>query len=233
VTDPGVDATTGRVTLTRPELAALVERAAGREVAPAMAERLTAAGAIVDGGLHPAAELVARTVAAARARAAVRRWGGGAGPVAEVLVGPAGVAVLPGGPDPGTVQDVRWHPRPSAVARLVAELLGVTAEDGPPVAGAAPQPWSELVTLASRRDTGIGLADLRWADDRRRPLATLLVVAWHRDGGVAEVVPADPAESAAGGLVRCVPRHPLEVWTGLTALAVRAARASGSRRGRG
>jgi hypothetical protein len=233
VTEPTVDATTGRVALTRPQLAALVERAAGREVAPAMAERLAAAGAIVDGGLQPAAELVARTVAAARGRAAVRRWDGGAGPVAEVLVGPAGIVVLPGGPDPGAVQEVRWHPRPSGVARLVAELVGVTAEDGPPVAGASPRPWSELVALASRRDGGIGLADVRWADDRRRPLATVLVVAWHRNGGVAEVVPADPAGSAAGGLVRCVPRHPLEVWTGLTALAVRAARAAASRPGRG
>jgi hypothetical protein len=153
--------------------------------------------------------------------------------VAEVLVGSAGIVVLPGGPDPGAVQEVRWHPRPYGVARLVAELVGVTAEDGPPVAGAAPRPWSELVALASRPDGGIGLADVRWADDRRRPLATVLVVAWHRTGGVAEVVPADPAGSAAGGLVRCVPRHPLEVWTGLTALAVRAARAAASRPGRG
>lgn len=253
---PVLDSDTGRVALTRSQLAALVRHAghdgaeAAGETTPGtgvgghdeIVEQLRRAGVVGDGGeVHPLVQPVVGVLTAVRCRGVLRRWRGGARPVVEILVGPAGVVVLPGGAEPDALQEVRWHPRPPAVGRLVAELLDLPTEDGPPLLDATPRLWSELVDLASHPDRGIGLADLRWADRVGAPLASVLVAAWHRDGGIVDVTPmppgspagadgtegADAPDPAGGrGLVRCTPRHPLEIWTGLARLARRAALAT-------
>jgi hypothetical protein len=188
--------------------------------------QLRQARVIGEGGeVHPLVRPIVGVLASVRCRGVLRRWRGGARPVVEILVGAAGVVVLPGGAEPDTVQDLRWHPRASAVGRLVGELLDLPTEDAPPLLDAGPRPWSDLVDLASRPATGIGLADLRWADRLGAPLGSVLVAAWHPQGGIVEIAPAeggDPRADGGGRQVRCTPRHPLEVWTGLTRLAARA-----------
>jgi hypothetical protein len=236
MTEPVVDADTGRVALTRAQLTVLTRHAAGHDVPTEARAELRAIGALPDGEVHPLLRPVLGTLTAVQGQGVLRRWQSGARPLVEILVGAAGVVILIGTADPDAVQEVRWHPRPSSVGRLVAELLDLPTEDGPPVLDSSARAWSELIDLASRPDTGVGLADLRWADGVDRPLASVLVIAWHRDGGIVEVEPADipadhpPASSGSesdasrSALVRCSPRHPLEVWTGLTKLSSRAAR---------
>jgi hypothetical protein len=125
----------------------------------------------------------------------IRRWHGGERTAHEVIVDHTGIAVRPDG---------GWHPRPTAVARVVAGVLDVPAGDGPPPFDGTPREWRSLVDAAV---DDIGLADVRCDG------ASVLVLAWRDGGGMVEVVPT------TDGLVRCEPRHPLEVWTGLTSLA--------------
>lgn len=208
-----VDAVTARLALTRAQIAALLDYASRGDAPADRLDELRTAGAIDhDGEVNPVVRPVVRTLSTARARGALRRWVAGVQPVVEIFAGPYGVVVLPAGPDPDIVQDVVWQPRRSALARLLAGLLDLPSQDGPAVFGTSPRPWSELVGLASQPDTGLGLADLRWADDPRGPLGSVLVVGWHAGGGIAEVLPA------GSGRVRCEGRHPLEVWTALTLL---------------
>lgn len=310
MSEPVVDADTGRVALTRAHLAALVEHATGRTQVDALPVELQAvvragSGSGVNYGparrvdVHPLLRPILGTLTAVRCRGVLRRWVGRPRPPVELLVGGAGVVVLPGGPEPDVLQELRWHPRPSAVARIVGELLDLPTEDGPPPFDRRPRPWAELITAASDPETGVGLADLRWSDRPHQPAASVLVVAWHQQGGIVAVEPAtspadrggptspaDPAApatpatpaslagrrgsapgssaarhddrgeppgpaladpggrdssdsddsgdtdpagpggdanaGAASDLVRCSPRHPVEVWTGLTKLAGRA-----------
>lgn len=127
-------------------------------------------------------------------RLEVRRWANGERVAREVIADHTGIAVRPDG---------TWHPRPTALARVLAELLDVPAGDGPPPFDDAPRSWQSLVDTTT---DGVGLADVRIDG------ASVLVLAWRDSGGIAEVLPA------GDGMVRCTPRHPLEVWTGLTGL---------------
>ena len=203
-----------RVVATRRQLDALRSWALGRgdPVDPVVAE-LAKAGLLADGVVHPAVSPVVAALGSVVGRVAVRRWCGGRRPIVEVLVGPTGVLVLAGGHEVDAAHDLRWHPRPRAVARVVAEVLGVPAHDGPPVFGAGQRPWAELVAAACAPG-GVALADLRWSTRPGAPLASVMVLAWAPDGGVVEVVPVDDRP----GWVACRPRHPLDVWTGLTTL---------------
>jgi hypothetical protein len=231
-----VDAGSGRVVLTRAQLGALADHASGRHPKSELVEDLRAAGALSGGSVHPLLRPVLRTMATIRGRGALRRWRAGAQPVVEVLVGDGGVVTLPAGPGPDAPQELRWHPRPSAVARIVAELIDLPAEHGAPAFDSEPRAWTELVDAASHPGAAVGLADLRWADRVADPLVSVLVVAWRTDGGTVEVEPVESPESpdvggasTEGGdraprMVRCTPRHPLEVWTGLTTLAARTGR---------
>jgi hypothetical protein len=210
---PVVDEAAGRLALTRVQLDALADLAAGRD-APAGARRdLETAGALDHGEPHPMLWPVLRTMATVHGWGALRRWHRRPWPVVEVMVGDGGVVVLPGGPEPDALQELRWHPRPTAAGRVVAELLALPARSGPPVLGSEPHPWSDLVTLASGPGAPIGLADLRWAPALGAPLASVLVLAWHPDGGIDRLDPDGPDS------VRATPVHPLEVWTGLTRLS--------------
>ena len=208
------DVEADRFVATRRQLDALRRWALGRGGPhdPVVAE-LRDAGLISGGVVHPALSPVVALLGSVAARGAVRRWRGGRRPVVEVLVGPAGVLVLPGGHELDVAQELRRQPRASTIARVLAELLDVPAHDGPPVFGPGPRPWAELVAAAGAPG-GVTLADLRWSTGPRAPLASVMALAWARDGGVVEVVPVE----GEPGLVACRPRHPLEVWTGLTRL---------------
>lgn len=211
-----LDVEAGRVAASRRELAALVAWAQGRADADdPLVSGLARAGLIDGGALHPVLRPVVAVLAGVHARAAVRSWRGGARPVVEVLVGAAGVLVLPGGYRLDVPQDLRWHPRPSALPRVLADIADVTAGHGPPPVDARPRPWTDLVALACDRAAGVGLVDLRWSPRPGAPSTSALVVAWSAAGGIGEIVPAerDPA------LLTCRPRHPVEVWTALTYLA--------------
>ena len=218
-----LDVDAGRLVASRRQLDALLAWARGRGAPddPAVAA-LADAGLIAGGVVHPALHPIVGVLGAVTGRAAVRRWSDGRHPIVEVLVAGAGVLVLPGGHELDLPQEVRWHPRPSAVARVIAGVLGVPAHDAPPALGPEPRAWSDLVALACAPD-GVTLADLRWSRRPGAPLASVMALAWAQDGGVVEVV-ADEHDPAT---VSCRPRHPLEVWTALTTLTrqVGAARA--------
>jgi hypothetical protein len=208
-----LDVEARRVVATRRQLDALRSWALGRgDPADPVVAELASAGLLADGVVHPAVSPVVAALGSVVGRAAVRRWCGGRRPIVEVLVGPTGVLVLPGGHEVDAAHDLRWHPRPRAVARVVAEVLGVPPHDGPPVFGAGQRPWAELVAAACAQG-GVALADLRWSTRPSAPLASVMVLAWAPDGGVVEVVPVDRP-----GWVACRPRHPLDVWIGLTTL---------------
>jgi hypothetical protein len=208
----GVEA--DRFVATRRQLDALQRWALGRgdPLDPVVAE-LRDAGLLSGGVVHPALSPVVALLGSVAGRGAVRRWRGGRRPVVEVLVGPAGVLVLPGGHELDVAQELRWQPRASTISRVLAELLGVPAHDGPPVFGAGQRPWAELVAAAGAPG-GVTLADLRWSTGPRAPLASVMALAWAPDGGVVEVVPVGGEPE----MVACRPRRPLEVWTGLTIL---------------
>ncbi len=219
-----VDADAGRVTATRRQLLTLIDwarAAGGRDGAPAdPADPATAAladaGLVANGAVHPALVPVVAVLGAAHGRVAVRRWRGGAEvPVVEILSGPAGVLVLPGGHELDAVQELRWHPRPAALPRVVAEALDATIHDGPAPVGRGPMAWSELVAAAEDPGGDLTLADVRWSPGTGVPLLSVLVVVWSAAGGAAEVT---PIESRPGRLV-ARGRHPIEIWTGLTRLA--------------
>ena len=209
-----LDVEAGRVVASRRQLDALRWWALGRGDPddPVIAE-LTTAGILADGAVHPSVNPLVATLGSVIARAAVRRWCRGRRPIVEVLVGTAGLLVLPGGHEIDAPQELRWHPRPTSVARLLAEVLGVPAHDGPPVFGAGHRPWAELVAAAGAPG-GVALVDLRWSTRPGAPLTSVMVLAWAPDGGVVEIVPVD----GRPGWVTCRPRHPLDVWTGLTSL---------------
>jgi hypothetical protein len=208
-----VDADSGRVALTRRELDVLRVAASGEELPAAARDALTQVGALDGDEVALVARPIVHALRTVVARGVLRRWDGGAQPPVEVLVSPSGVVVLPGGGDPDAVQEVAWRPQPTSVARMIAERLGAPLGDLPAPIDATPRRWSDLVDLASDPSTGIGLADLRWAPTPSGELATVMVLAWHRDGGIVEVRPAD------GGHVVCEPVHPLVVWTGLARLS--------------
>ncbi|HEY7069965.1 MAG TPA: hypothetical protein VH479_07630 [Acidimicrobiales bacterium] len=209
-----VDEASGRLALTRVQLGALADVVAGRAAAPEAVRALEAAGAMERGEPHPLLSPVLRTLATVRGWGALRRWHGRAWPVVEIMVGAGGVVVLPGGPAPEAVQELRWHPRPAAAGRIVSELLALPSRPGPPVAGSGPTEWSELVALASAPGRPVGLADLRWSAGLGGPLASVLVLAWHDGGGIDRLDP-----EGDGSTVRATAVHPLEVWTGLTRLS--------------
>lgn len=211
-----LDIAAGRITASRRELAALVAWDQGRGVSgdPVIAG-LGAAGLVDGGNVHPALRPVVAVLGRVLARAVVRSWRGEPSPMAEVLVGPAGVVVLPGGHEPDTPQALRWHPRPAALARVLAGVLDITAEDGPPPFDAVPRAWRSYLASACNPAGGISLVDLRWSGRPGVPVASALVVAWCERGGAGEIVPdaGDPA------LMVCRPQHPIELWTTLTGLA--------------
>lgn len=215
-----LDGATRRVTLTRAQLQALTDHAADRAPASEQIEDLHAAGALANGTIHPLLRPVLKAVTTARHRGALRRWQVRTLPVAEILLGPHGVLLLPGGPDPDAPQDLTWHDRPPAVARIIAELLALPTDDGPAPFDRSPRPWADLVAAAtSGPDTPLGLAELRWTDQLQDQMVAVLVVAWHHDGGIVAVRPVDTTPDRAGdAVVQCIPRHPLEIWTGLTRL---------------
>lgn len=209
-----LDVEAGRVVASRRELDALLawSNGEGNPDDPAVTD-LVEVGLIDQGVVHPAVYPVLGVLRTVTSRAALRRWCGGPRPIVEVLVGESGVLVLPGGHDLDVPQDLRWHPRPTAAARVLASLLDVPAHEGPPVLGSAPSLWTDLVAVANGPD-GVVLADLRWSTRPGAPLVSVMVLAWAQDGGVVEVVPMEDQP----GLVTCRPRHPLTVWTGLTRL---------------
>jgi hypothetical protein len=212
--DPAIDG--GGPTATRRQLDALVAWADGMGDPddPGVAG-LRAAGLIVDGVVHPALNPVVAVLRAVEHRVVVRRWAGGRRPIAEVLVGAAGVLVLPGGHELDAAQQLRWHPRRTAVARVVAELVGVPAHHAPPALGTEPRRWSDLIELATRPGAGgLRLVDARWSRRAGERPTSVLAAAWGPDGGVVEVVPVEDRD----GWVACRPRHPVEVWTGMTTL---------------
>jgi len=215
--DPGA----GRVSATRRQLLALVDwaqaaAASGTAAVDDLAEAaLTEAGMVVDGAVHPALVPVVAVLGGPHGRVVVRRWRGTTvPPVVEVLAGPAGVLVLPGGPDLDAVQDLRWHPRPAALPRVVAEELDATTHEGPAPIGPGPMTWAELVAAAEDPDGDLSLADLRWSPGAGTAPASVLVVAWAAAGGLAEVTPMAGRPS----LLTARGRHPIEIWTGLTQL---------------
>jgi hypothetical protein len=215
MTEPVVDADTGRIVLSRGHLDVLARHDSGEEIAPDVEDELRVAGAFEGDRPHPLLVPVLDVLATMRHRGVLRRWVGGVLPVAQVLVGRAGVVVLPGGHEPEALHEVEWYPRRTSVARVLHRLLDLPARDDPPFVDRTPRRWPELVEIASDQDSRVGLADLRWGDTSPGPLASVLVVAWHRDGGIVEVTPTD----GPGGMVCCTPRSPVEVWTGLTKLA--------------
>jgi hypothetical protein len=209
-----LDVEAGRVVATRRQLDALQSWVLGRgDPDDPVVGELASAGLIARGVVHPAVNPVVAVLGSVVARAAVRRWCGGRRPIVEVLVGTTGVLVLPGGHEVDAAQELRWHPRPTAVARVLAEVLGAPAHDGPPVFGPGRRPWAELVAAAGAPG-GVALADLRWSSRPGAPLTSVMVLAWAPDGGVVEVVPVD----GRPGCVTCRPRAPLDVWSGLTTL---------------
>lgn len=211
-TEPLVDPDHGVVRLTRAQLAAVADLDAGRRPDAAALDQASSAGAVVDHRPHPVLGPVLTTVASARSRGVLRRWRGQRLPVAEVLVGEGGVVVLPGGSRADDVHDIGWHPRPTAVARVVHDLLGLPANDGRPPFDDKRRPWSTVVDAALDPSTNTHLADLRWACPAADDPSSVMVLAWNDGGGMGQVV------SAGSGSVRVEPVHPLDVWAGLTAL---------------
>ena len=147
-------------------------------------------------------------------------------------VGRTGVAVLSGAVGPDAVQDIRTAPRPSSVARVLWLLLDLDPQAGRAVVeDDSPVEWERWRDTVHARSTWAVAADrtprllhLRWAADPTRPASTLLVLADLGRGGVVEArrTPASSADTDAPRGWRPVPCTPLEVWTGLTALARRA-----------
>lgn len=140
-------------------------------------------------------------------------------------VAPSGVVVVSGGVEPDDVQDLRSAPRPGATARVVGQLLDL----GPtrPPADLAdlptePVPWEEVVAAvpgdavwakeALPPDAAVRLFHLRWSSDGRQQASTVMVLLSAGPHGLVEVRPGDDGH-------RLVARHPIEVWTGLCALA--------------
>lgn len=213
----------GRVVASRRQIDALAAWSLGRgEPGDPVVRELVDAGLIADGVVHPAVAPVVCVVRRVDGRVVVRRWSGGRRPVVEVFAGPAGVLVLPGGHELDTPQELRWHPRRTALARVVAGILRVPPDDGPPVFDRRPRPWADLVAAAADPG-GPTLVDLRWAPRPGAPIASVIALAWAPIGGVVEVEPTDRE-----GIVVCRPRHPVEVWTGLARLADPAGLGSGA-----
>lgn len=211
-----VDVSSGRIAASRRELAALVDWAEGRgDPDDPVVAGLVDAGLIERETIHPALQPVVGVLGRVHARAAVRCWRGDARSVVEILAGRAGVLVLPAGSDLDALQELRWHPRPSALPRLLAGVADITARDGPPPVDAAPRSWDDFLAVATNPASGVSLADVRWSPRPGTPLATALVLAWGATGGIGEIVPADRDPA----VMTCRGRHPVEVWTGLTQLA--------------
>ncbi len=175
---------------------------------------LERAGAIVGGVAIPMLTPIIEVLASVATRLVLRRWLGVPVKISELFLSPRGMVILPGGPDPDVLQELTWHPRSSAVSRVLGELLNLPPIDAPPLLDAVDRPWRELVGHASEPGSGLRLADLRRSSEPSGSLASVMVLAWHRDGGIVEVLPTTTI-----GQVTCRPVRPLDVWVALTTLA--------------
>lgn len=172
----------------------------------------------VDAGLGPLLEPLRRPTArfglrVERADGVTRHRG---------WVAAGGVVTVSGGVEPDDVQDLRAAPRPTAVARVLGQLLGL----GParPVTDLPDGPlhWDEVVAAvrgeavwakeALGPGADVALHHLRWSPDGTSPATTVMVLLSAGRDGLVEARPGDDGH-------RLLPRHPVEVWTGLCALA--------------
>lgn len=216
----------GVVRLTRAHLARLM--AADGATTGTEMDELRAVGALGDDGPHPGLAPCLAVLRRARARFFLRTWRRGRRRVVEGVIGPAGIVVIPGGADPHAVQDLRFHPRPGALARVLAGLLGVApAAADEPVLPTHVLTWDDVRALAShpppwaaeRLGPGADVAvhDLSWQPWPDGPKGSVLALVDLGAAGMAEVVPVDRDDAAAG--YRLNPRRPEEVWFGLCRLA--------------
>ena len=219
----------GVIRLSRAHLDALVDRRAPtRPLDPqgSLAD-LEAVGALErDGRLHPALVGVVDVLGRARSRFFLRQWRRRGRRILEGVVGPDGIVVLPGGNDSGVPGDVWFDPRPTALARTLAGLIGL----GPSTGEVRPPDdvlrWDEVRSLATdppswvTRSVGAGddvcLHDVVWQHPSDGPRGSVLVLVDLGGTGLATVEAVD-GNPACG--YRLVARRPEEIWTGLCRLA--------------
>jgi len=203
----------GLVRLTRAHLQ-LLTATHGTTDGPELAE-LRAIGAIGEDGPHPGLVPCLAVLRQASSRFFLRTWRRGERRVVEGVVGPDGIVVLPGGTAPDAIQDLRFHPRPTALARVLAGLVGLGPATGSPPVPDRPLAWEEVRGLASP-DGAVTVHDLSWQAEPGGPRGSVLVLVVDARTGPAEVVAADVDDPGAG--YRLLPRSPEEIWLGLCRL---------------
>ncbi|CAN5622516.1 hypothetical protein BH20ACT2_BH20ACT2_08180 [soil metagenome] len=232
----------GVIRLSRAQLAHLVALPGGgtpredrQATAPATAEaagrraperELNDLGALGPDGPHAALAPTLAVLRRARSRFFLRRWNRDGRRLVEVVVGPGGIVVLPDGTDPDEPQDLRHHPRPSALARVMAGLLGLGPTTGQPVVPGGPLGWDQVKALASDPppwgtaglgpDDEVTVHDLVWQPRIDGPRGSVLVLVGLGAGGTVEVEAIDRSDPARG--YRLVARRPEEIWVGLCRL---------------
>lgn len=189
-----------------------------------LGEELHSLGVVADGRLDAPLGPVLRTLRTPTRRFGLRSETGQTPDRTRGWIGRDGVVTVAGDASPDAVQDIRFSPRPSSVARTLAQLIGL----GPAriIGGLTtePMPWGEITravrtpehTSWATEAFGPGvrpaLHHLRWTSDPRQPATTALVLVSAGPDGHVEVTRHDE-------LHRLTPVSSTQIWAGLCRLA--------------
>ena len=222
------DPSIGVARLSRRHLTALGQLAEGADPGPEQRQLLARAGALLDGRPHPALLAPLSVIGATSSRFWLRRWELDRPSVIEGLIGPAGIVLLPSGSDPDVLQELRYHARPGALARVLATLLRLEPNSLAVRAPRGPLTWMQVRSLVTdNRPAGLGpvagptsarLHDLVWQPRLHGPRGSVLVLLQLIRAGLVEARPWAPGDDR----YRLERRRSDEVWFGLCRLAAEA-----------